>query len=298
MSKFYYKLYGLNIESEVECKELIKSEKSDDDIKVYFGKAPDEVYDLIKQGCIGYSTENIMWMYVKDIAIYYVFNGKNIIIEKQQENVDVKDIKAYLLGTALGMILIQRNIIAIHGGTILVDNKAIAIVGDCGAGKSTLTSALRIKGYPFMADDVSVLNGNKVNFSYPQQKLCKDAMKKLGYNLKNYNMIDDDREKYVIPVKDNFVMNLNELKAIFEISITDENEDVSCEEIVGGEKLNIFMKNIYRIEVAKIAGIKPIYFKKCLDIVNSIHLYRIKRPDGKFSVSKQIKLVEEVMKSI
>lgn len=298
MSKFYYKLYGLNIESEVECKELIKSEKSDDDIKVYFGKAPDEVYDLIKQGCIGYSTENIMWMYVKDIAIYYVFDGKNIIIEKQQNNVDVKDIKAYLLGTALGMILIQRNIIAIHGGTILVDNKAITIVGDCGAGKSTLSSALRIKGYPFMADDVSVLTGNKVNFSYPQQKLCKDAMKKLGYNLKNYNMIDDDREKYAIPVKDNFVMNLKELKAIFEISITDENEDVSCEEVIGSEKLNIFMKNIYRIEIAKTAGIKPIYFRKCLDIVNSIHLYRIKRPDRKFSVSKQIEMVEEVVKSI
>ena len=167
MSKFYYKLYGLNIESEVECKELIKSEKSYDDIKIYFGKAPEDVYALIKQGYIGHSTEKIMWLYVKDVAIYYVFDGKNIIIDKQQENVDMYNIKAYLLGTALGMILIQRNLIAIHGGTILVDNKAITIVGDSGVGKSTLTSALRIKGYPFMADDVSVLSGNKINFSYP-----------------------------------------------------------------------------------------------------------------------------------
>lgn len=298
MSKFYYKLYGLNIESEVECKELIKSEKTDDDIKIYFGKAPEDVYDLIKQGYIVHSTEKIMWLYVEDVAIYYVFDGENIVIDKQQDNVDEYDLKAYLLGTALGMILIQRNLIAIHGGTILVDNKAITIVGDSGAGKSTLTSALRLKGYPFMADDVSVLSGNKVNFSYPQQKLCKDTVEKLGYNTDDYNMIDDDREKYAIPVRDNFIMDSNKLNAIFEITITDADEDVSCEEIKGTEKFNIFMKNIYRIEIAKTAGINPVYFKKCLDVVSNIHVYRIKRPNGKFSVSNQIEIIENVMKNI
>ena len=298
MSKFYYKLYGLNIESEVECNELIKSEKSNDDIKISFGKVPENIKKLIKKDWFGYTTDKIMWLYIEDVAIYYIFNGTNIIIEKQQDNVDMYDIKAYLLGTALGIILIQRNSIAIHGGTILIDNKAITIVGDSGAGKSTLTSALRIKGYPFMADDVSVLSDNKVNFSYPQQKLCRDAMKKLGYDIKNYNMIDDDREKFAIPVKDNFIMELNKLNAIFEIAVTDSNEEVSFEEIKGSEKLNVFLKNVYRIEVAKIVGINPIYFKKCLDIVSDINMYRIKRPDGKFSVSNQIELIENIVKNI
>lgn len=36
-------------------------------------------------------------------------------------------------------MLIQRNIVAIHGGSVLIDDKAIICTGDTGAGKSTLT---------------------------------------------------------------------------------------------------------------------------------------------------------------
>ena len=45
----------------------------------------------------------------------------------------------------------------IHGGIILINGMGVIITGHMGAGKSTLISGLIDKGYPFLADDVSVL---------------------------------------------------------------------------------------------------------------------------------------------
>lgn len=296
MDKFYYKLYGLNIESEIECPELIKSKKSNDDIKIIFGKVPDSVFELMNQGCNGYCTQKIMWFNICNVAIYYVYEGKQIIIQTYDDACDYK-VKAFLLGTALGMLLIQRNIIAIHGGTVLVGNKAITIVGDSGAGKSTLVSALRIKGYPFMADDVSTLYHNMVNFSYPIQKLCKDTMINFGYDLNKYEMISIEREKYIIPIDKNFVDKSCELKAIFQISKSSGNT-VEIEEVNGYNKFKILMDNIYRVEILNIIGVNHDYFEKCMNLIKKIHVYKIKRPENEFSVDEQINLIENAVSAI
>lgn len=296
MAVFYYKLYGINIESQIELKYLVKGEKSNDDVKIRYGEPPKEVYDLMAKGCNGYCTTSVMWFNIKNVAIYYVCDGKNVIV-KPYDDADKENIRAYLLGTALGMILLQRNIVAIHGATILVNDKAITIVGDTGAGKSTLSSALRLKGYPFMADDVSALEGKYVNYSYPLQKLCKDAMYKFDYDVNSFKHINDDRDKYIIPVENKFIMEKNELKAIFQLSV-DDVDDVKVEELTGSKKLEILMKNIYRVEILEIIGINNEYFRKCLSVASNIHLYKIIRPKGKFSIDRQIEVIEEIMESV
>ena len=84
------------------------------------------------------------------------------------------------------MIMLQRDMIAIHGGTIAMNGKGLLITGNRGAGKSTLTSALRLKGYPLVADDVSAMKSLMVQPAYPQQKVCEDMMNYLGYHSTNY----------------------------------------------------------------------------------------------------------------
>ena len=70
--------------------------------------------------------------------------------------------------------MIQRDIVAIHGGTIVIDNKAIILTGNRGAGKSTLTTGLRLKGYPFISDDVAAIEIKDsipmVKHGFPYQK--------------------------------------------------------------------------------------------------------------------------------
>ena len=82
------------------------------------------------------------------------------------------------------------------------------------------------------------------------------------------------------------------------MSVSDTAQ-VQIEEIKGSEKLNKLITNRYRAEfVQAMGGISPIAFKTLLQIAKSIKFYKIIRPEGQFTVDKQIELLEEKIKTL
>lgn len=295
--KYHYKVYGLNIESEIILPELILlnyEEQENIDVNITIGGMPESINEAKEQGILEGFKKNEMWFYIKDIATYYIKNGQEVVIEPYR-SIDDHYIKTYILGSAFGLLLIQRNIVAIHGGTVVIDDKAIICTGDTGAGKSTLTSALRLNGAKLVADDVSAIDIKDeimVYPAYPQQKLCGDALNKLGHNTNDFIRIDEGRDKYAIPSKDSFIHNPVKLKVIFEITVEDV-EKVQITELKGSEKMSAIMRNIYRGYVNNIAGLDREYFRKCLKITKDIKVYRIIRPRGRFTVNEQMQIIKE-----
>ncbi|MEG1312626.1 MAG: hypothetical protein RSD36_16530 [Terrisporobacter sp.] len=299
--KFKYRVYGLNIESELELSELIKLEEDTPniDVSISYGKVPKEIKDKINETtCVGITKSN-MCLYVKDIAIYQVTDGNKITIEYLND-MNIHRIKAYLLGWAFGVLFVQRNTIALHGATIVKNNKAFIIAGRSKSGKSTLSSSLIKKGYKFLSDDVAPVelyeNEIIIHPAYPQQKLGRDIMDILGYDVNNYeiNRIGSERERYKVPVRDIFIDKALPIKAIIEITV-DDNEEVEIEKMEGSEKMDCLLENIYFLNVARNSGMKPEYFKQCLQIAKEIPIYKIKRPDGKFTIKEQIDFIEDIL---
>jgi hypothetical protein len=301
--KYNYKVYGLNIESEIVLPELLTKDYKEGvcaDVAISYGSMPKDISTEIEEGKLFKFKKEKMWFLIKNVAKYYILNGDTIIVEPYN-NANSHDVKAFLLGSAFGMLFIQRHTIAIHGGTVVVGGRAIVITGEQGAGKSTLTSALREKGYFFMADDVSVIGKRKdtkhvIHPGYPQQKLCRDAMEKMGYNIEAFKRIDEGRDKYAIPVHKSFIKESMPMGALFEIAIG-ESPHVEIEEITGIEKLKLLLKNIYRVEVTQYLGGNPEYFKKCLELAKTVPFFKIKRPKEKFSVEEQIGVIEKVLEN-
>ncbi|MGU8799366.1 hypothetical protein ACV3X1_13235 [Clostridium perfringens] len=296
MKKWFYKVYGLIVESDIEIPELLSIDKNENkvDIKIKKDIIPKDVIEKIPSySWFKYDVDSMVFT-VKNIGSFYIYDGKNIVVQPS-ENADNQGIKTFILGTSFGMILLQRNKVAIHGGAILIGENAIILTGQSGAGKSTLTNAFRQYKYPFMADDVSstieLQDEIFIEPAYPQQKICRDAMEKMGYRIDDFKLIDEDREKYVIPTHESFVKEKRKLKAIFEIEPYD-GEEVKIEEVSGGEKMKIILRNIYRIEIIVPHGIPPTYFKKVINIAKNTLVFRIKRPRDQFSVDRQIELIE------
>ncbi|SUY29939.1 ATP-binding cassette domain-containing protein [Clostridium perfringens] len=296
MGKWFYKVYGLIVESDIEIPELLSIDKNEKkvDVKIKKDIIPKNIIEKIPSYSWFKYDINSMVFTVKGTGSFYIYDGNNIIVQPS-ENADNQRIKTFILGTSFGMILLQRNKIAIHGGCVLIGENAIILTGQSGAGKSTLTNAFRHYEFPFMADDVcSTVEFQDEIFiepAYPQQKICKDAMKKIGYNISNFKLIDEEREKYIIPTHESFVKEKRKLKAIFEIEPYD-GEEVKIEEVSGGEKMKIILRNIYRIEVIAPFGIPKSYFKKVINIAKNTLVFRIKRPRDQFSVDRQIELIE------
>lgn len=294
-----YEVYGLTIETNINFKELRKAkEKSKIDIWIQKGQVSDEIKEKVNKGCQFEFNDKLVWYSLKSVGIFLIQGGSKITIDTY-EKANEEDIRIYTLGTAMGVLLTQRGQIAIHGGTVTVGDKGVTVLGDMGAGKSTLLAALRLDGSKFISDDVSVINFDSksnpiVEVAYAQQKLCKDAMNKFGYDLSKYTVIDEDREKYALPLEDNFSEEPMPLSMLCKIEV-DKVDEVKIRRVVGKESLDILLNNIYRKEIFNYLKMKGEYFKQCLDILKKVPVYVLTRPEGQFSVDKQIDLIKNTI---
>ncbi len=298
-----YYVYGLKIKSEIEIEEFVKIDNINDEdvVSISYGTMSDEIKQGIREGKRIELSDNKIWFHINNIATYCVSNGNKVEVELC-DNVDMKLMKVYVMCSCLGFIMLQRKMVAIHGGVIEMDNKAVIFTGDRGAGKSTLTTALRRKGYKFISDDVAGIKIDKVPYvmpGFPYQKLCESAMNKFGYDKEAFTSFMSDKEvKYVVPAIDEFVNEKRELVSIVKLTVGDVDE-VTIEELRGSEKLNNIIENIYRGEYIKHLGkMDPIYFKQCVDIAKNIRFFKITRPANQFTVDTQIDLIEREIISI
>jgi hypothetical protein len=69
----------------------------------------------------------------------------------------LEDTYTYLLGAVLGFVLRQRGIVCLHASLVAIEEKAFALLGPVGAGKSTTAAALALRGCSVLAEDVAAL---------------------------------------------------------------------------------------------------------------------------------------------
>jgi len=304
MNKYIYKIYGLLVESEIYIKELIQPSKEMDfnkniksDVLIKYDSMPFQIKQNINEGRSFSFKKDECWFLIEDIGIYRICNGNIISVEKLCN--DEYKIQSFILGSSFGCLFIQRNMVALHGGTILINNKALVITGDSGAGKSTLTSNFRVKGYKFLSDDISVtdvgINGQIiVNPAYPQQKLCRDSAIKLGLDIDKLVKIDEGRDKFAVPSKESFITESKTVAYMCEVGVrNDELDKVEIKEVLGIQKMKLINKNIYRTEIARDIGIKDEYFKQILRIAKQIKYFKVIRPKNSFTVNEQMQLILE-----
>ncbi|WP_414623449.1 hypothetical protein [Calothrix sp. CCY 0018] len=95
----------------------------------------------------------------------------------------IREASPLVFGCVIGTALRLQGKLCLHSSVIKVDNCAIAIIGEKGAGKSTTAAALAKQGYPILADDIAVLTDCGDSFlvqpGYPRLRLWKSAVNQL-----------------------------------------------------------------------------------------------------------------------
>lgn len=89
------------------------------------------------------------------------------------------DAMTFLLGPVMGYALRRRGLLALHASAVVIDGRAIGIVGPGGAGKSTAATALVLRGHPLVTDDILVLrpilSGWETTPAIDQVRLWEDS---------------------------------------------------------------------------------------------------------------------------
>jgi hypothetical protein len=99
------------------------------------------------------------------------------------EDYSLEDACTYLLGPVMGFVLRLRGTVCLHASSVAINDRAIALVGLPGAGKSTAAAAFACAGFPVLSDDVAALVDHGTEFlvppGYPRVNLWPDAVRSL-----------------------------------------------------------------------------------------------------------------------
>ncbi len=91
-----------------------------------------------------------------------------------------EDAATYLLGPVLGFLLRLRGATCLHASAVAVGNRAVALVGGAGAGKSTTAAAFACLGHGVLADDTAALREAGGAFlvqpAYPHVRLWPESV--------------------------------------------------------------------------------------------------------------------------
>ena len=282
----YYKVYGLVIKSELELKELEKTTSTKFDVLIEKGKVPENLENPEKVGVRFQAKKGELLLHVDNIAKFYIANGSKIIIE-DIETPDISEIKLFLLGSAFGALIFQRGKLPFHGSTVLINGKAVIVSGVSGAGKSTVTAELVKRGYPIIADDVSLIDVVEKNVcvfpGFARIKLWADTLDLLKIDDK-LEKIRPQLEKYSFPV-DNYHNKKTEISNVIIIK-TKNTEGVTTEEIKGIEKFKILNNNIYRKQFAKPLKVELEQFKIVSQMSAKVKLFVLERPNATNSIKE------------
>jgi len=295
LNKYYYKVYGLTIGSELELPELSPVQNIKVDVSIGFGKVPEHLPEVRGSGVLFEAAFNDFLFKFEGIGRYRVQNGSRIIVQPEKEALP-EELRLVLLGSSIGALLHQRGMLAIHGSAI-TDGKQTAILsGQSGVGKSTLAAGLHELGYSVIADDISVIGQNGKHFivesGIPHLKLWKDVLVHLN-KVDDFSKVRPQLEKYRIPV----TVLAEESPSLSKIVIlsSSNSTDFSYSEILGKDKFHELRDNTYRLQFIDKMNQTEVHFRNLSQLVNSIQMFNANRPADPLNILDFANYMSEII---
>jgi hypothetical protein len=133
-----------------------------------------------------------IWQVADGACLYLAYcDGMEFWLDREGTSVwakwpatsSLEDAATFLLGPVLGLLLRLRGVTCLHASAVAFDDRAVAFVGDEGAGKSTTAAAFARRGHPVISDDVVAIvecdGAFRVLPAYPYLSLWPDSVKML-----------------------------------------------------------------------------------------------------------------------
>lgn len=170
-------------------------------------------------------------------------NGRTILYNRL-DSASQESFNVYLLGQVISFSLLAFGLEPLHGTAVVVDGGAIAFLGNCGYGKSTLGAAFLARGFPVLTDDLVVLKegeeGWSVHRGIPRIKLFPAMARRVLRSHSTGTPMNNGTPKLVLPLKGPQIAgDTVPLRALYVLSDPKRRErtrqEVRIEALSGGE---------------------------------------------------------------
>jgi hypothetical protein len=272
-----YRLFGLNLRSQIDLAGVAPAiEAEAADVEVVLGNVPSGDYPP------GYSaTPGGTMLTVAKVGRYLIREGREIVIEPA-EGASERNLRLFLLGSAIGALLHQRGLLPLHANAINLGGRAVAFSGHSGAGKSTIAAWFHDRGYPILADDVCVIGFDEAGraLAYPgipRLRLWREALEASGRDAGAYDRSFDEMDKYDVPTASDPKNEPLPLEAIYLLRRAEEDGAAAIERLTGVDAVDTLISNTYRGGYLRTIGRTAEHLAACLRIVRAVPVFRAKR---------------------
>jgi hypothetical protein len=250
------------------------------DISLKEADAVPSVREPLFSGDLWQVTNTEFALQVPGVGDFYVRDGRDIIY-RTVAGADPEWVKLYLYGQVLVALLHQRKIISFHASSFIHNGRGIMILGETGAGKSSLTVSFALAGSGFLNDDLTpVIFKKSKPFIWPLYrdiKLREDTVSQLGISSEKLREAEAGTGKQYLDVSRANVSN-HPLHIIIRIEIGD-NHTVEFQEPSHAEKFSLLRSEICSWEIlAGMPETEAAYLQQLVKIVEQVKVVRVIRP--------------------
>jgi hypothetical protein len=281
MPQYVYQAYCLSFHSELALPELPSIEQagigSQADVTIRLGRvsACDSDSSFRQYGPFLWARTGALTLQIPTVASFLVRDGREIVVEPVA-GIDEASVRVFLLGSALGALLMQRGLLVLHGNAIRIGEQGIICVGHSGAGKSTVAAAFAQQGYDLLADDVVAIDRSLcVLPGIPRVKLWSDSATQLGVDTEHLDAVRPGMEKYNLPIDDGFYDRPLPVGGIYVLATGDA---VHLSAIRGMQRFVALQSQLYRRTFLEGLGLSQEMFMQCGHLAGQVRMGQLVRP--------------------
>jgi hypothetical protein len=195
-----------------------------------------------------------------------------------------EDVRAYLSGAMMGVILHQRGLYPLHASCVALNGSAVAFSGRSGAGKSTLAEWMVRRGGSLVADDVCVMtrvNGGELGVwpGAASVRLDENSLAAASASVSDLALVGGDRVKYHLPL-DSATDWATPIALRRVYLIRDGEGAPRVERLNGVEATSALVEETYWLPSAAALRLTSQVFRLAAEVARTVSVNMLVRPKG------------------